>query len=53
MEIRRIDTTHPQDVRAFIKMAYPIYRDYPLWVPPFDADVRLMLDRQRHPFYKH
>lgn len=53
MDIRRIDTTHPNDVRAFIKMAYPIYRASPLWVPPFEADIRLMLDRQRHPFYKH
>jgi hypothetical protein len=53
MNIRRLDTTNPADVRTFINLAYPIYRDYPLWVPPINSDINLMLDRGKHPYYQH
>ncbi len=53
MEIHHIDTTRPGDVRAFIKLAYPLYRDHPLWVPPLESDLRLLLNRNKHPFYAH
>ena len=53
MQIRRIDTTSAHDVRRFIGVPFELYRACPQWVPAFLPDMRLALDRVRHPFYRH
>jgi hypothetical protein len=37
------------------QFAFPfhIYRDNPHRTPPLESEARLMLDRRRHPFYRH
>jgi hypothetical protein len=41
------------ELRAFIRMVWPIYRNDPRWVPPIIADRKKLLSRKRNPFYKH
>jgi len=37
---------------SFIKLPWTIYKDYPLWVPPLEKEVRRLLDTSRHPFWQ-
>lgn len=41
------------DLRTFITMVWPLYKNDPNWVPPVIADREKLLDRKRNPFYKH
>jgi GNAT superfamily N-acetyltransferase len=38
---------------AFIRLPWSIYRDDPNWVPPLIRDVRSAFDRSKHPFHEH
>jgi len=42
-----------RDKNRFIKMVWPLYRDYPNWVPPLLLDRRMILDTKNNPFYRH
>ena len=42
-----------QDVIAFIRFLWKIYKDYPAWVPPLMMDRKKLMDRKKNPFYKH
>ncbi len=53
MDILKIDTGNKRDVKRFLDFPFRLYRDVPQWVPPFDADAKRMLDRNKHPFYRH
>ncbi len=33
-------------------LPYRLYKDCPQWVPPFINDIRLMLNKKKHPFYE-
>ena len=39
------------DLSAFINLPFSLYRGDPNWVPPLKADVRKLMDREKHPFY--
>ena len=53
MKIIKINTQNKRDIRDFIRFPFNLYKDYPNWVPPMINDVKLALNRTRHPFYKH
>ncbi len=53
MDIFQIDTGNKRDVKRFLNFPFQLYRDVPQWVPPFDTDAKRMLDRNKHPFYRH
>jgi GNAT superfamily N-acetyltransferase len=53
MQVRKLDTLRRRDVRQFIRLPFQLYEDCPQWVPPLLPDMRLALDRQRYPFYRH
>lgn len=53
MRVRRIDTFRKDDVRQFIRLPFELYRDTELWVPPIISDMRLALNRDEYPFYRH
>ncbi len=42
-----------RDRERFIKMAWPLYTNYPKWVPPLLLDRRMTLDTKKNPFYQH
>lgn len=37
--------------RQFIKLAWTLYRDDPLWIPPLVDNQKRLLGYKRHPFY--
>jgi hypothetical protein len=53
MRIWRVDPTNRRDVRRFVEFPFALYRNSPLWVPPFVHEARAQLDPQKHPFYEH
>lgn len=53
MDIIRIDTANRRDVKRFLDFPFDLYRNVPPWVPPFAHEARAMLDRRKHPFYRH
>lgn len=53
MEIIPVNTDDRHQVRQFLDLPFRLYRSTPQWVPPLAADARRVLDRRRHPFYKH
>ncbi|MCU0606072.1 MAG: N-acetyltransferase [Candidatus Edwardsbacteria bacterium] len=42
-----------QDLEAFIRFPWTVYRGDPNWVPPLVADQRKLLDRAINPFFQH
>ena len=53
MQITQLNPANKKDVRDFLNLPFQIYRDIPQWVPPLAGDARLVLDRNRFPFYEH
>lgn len=51
--IEKVETTRKDQVRRFIEIPLRLYKNHPQWVPPLNDDVKLMLDRQKHPYYQH
>lgn len=41
------------DRRRFIGLAWRLYRDDPLWVPPLRSEIDKLLDPRRNPFFEH
>lgn len=48
-----VDCNSKAQVNEFVQFHYDLYKGTPQWVPPFYADVKLMLNRQKHPFFEH
>ena len=53
MNIIQLEPDHRRQVSQFLDLPFRLYRNCPPWVPPLEMDSRRMLDRRRHPFYKH
>ncbi len=53
MHVSQLDLADRRDVVRFIQFPFHLYRDSPLWVPPFVDEIRTQLDPNRHPFYQH
>jgi len=53
MRVRKLDTERPSDIRAWVRFPFELYKRCAQWVPPFIADEKRLLDRRKHPFYRH
>ncbi len=51
--VELIDTSSKKQVNEFVQFHYDLYKGTPQWVPPFYADMNMMLNRKKHPFYEH
>lgn len=51
--IETVNQESKSEVNAFVQFQYDLYRDVPQYTPPFINDVKLMLNRKKHPFYEH
>jgi len=51
--IEPVDTRAKAQVRRFVELPYRLYAGTPQWVPPLAGEARSLLDRRRHPFYRH
>jgi hypothetical protein len=48
-----VDCKSKSQVKEFVQFHFDLYKGTPQWVPPFYADVNLMLNREKHPFFEH
>jgi hypothetical protein len=53
VRIEKIDTHAKGDVQRFVMFPFKIFKGCPQWVPPIIGDIKLMLNRDKHPFYEH
>jgi GNAT superfamily N-acetyltransferase len=53
INIEKVDLTSKEQVNAFVHFQYDLYKDNPQFCPPFFNDIKLMLNKQKHPFYEH
>jgi GNAT superfamily N-acetyltransferase len=53
VNVELVDTSNKKQVNEFLFLPWKIYKGMPQWVPPILADIRLMLNRQKHPFFEH
>ena len=53
MKIRKLDPGNRRDIRKFVQFPFDLYKDNPYWVPQLREDTRKVLDKSKHPFYKH
>ncbi len=53
LTVQVVDLADKAQCRRFMELPFRLYAKHPQWVPPFLDDVRLMLNRQKHPFYEH
>jgi GNAT superfamily N-acetyltransferase len=53
INIEKVDTTSKKQVNEFVEFPFQIYEGVEQWVPPILADIKTMLNSQKHPFYEH
>lgn len=53
MDILPVNLADRKQVQAFLNLPFRIYKDTPQWVPPLKGEARLVLEPERHPFYRH
>jgi GNAT superfamily N-acetyltransferase len=53
ISVELLDTKNKKQVKEFLDFPFKLYKDIPQWVPPILVDVKLMLNREKHPFFEH
>lgn len=53
VKIDLVDTSNTRQVNEFVQFQYDLYKGVPQFCPPFFNDIKLMLNRKKHPFYEH
>ena len=51
--IKQVDTRSKKEVNEFVKFPFELYENVNEWVPPIISDIKLMLNKNKHPFYEH
>lgn len=51
--IEVVPVTTSREMRQFIRLPWKIYSNDPFWVPPLLLDLKSLLDRANHPFFRH
>ncbi|HEY3310066.1 MAG TPA: hypothetical protein VGK00_00365 [Anaerolineales bacterium] len=49
----QIDPAQKKDTQLFLELPFRLYSGNRQWVPPLDVEARMVLDKKRHPFYRH
>jgi hypothetical protein len=52
-QVQIVPVTNAHEMRQFIRLPWKIYRNDPFWVPPLKLDMKNLLDRSKHPFFRH
>lgn len=53
LTLQKVDPHRHEEVQRFVQLPYRLYKGHPQWVPPLMQDIRMMLNRDSHPFYEH
>ena len=51
--IEHVETSNKQEVNRFVQFPFGLYEGNEQWVPPITADIKTMLNKNKHPFYEH
>jgi GNAT superfamily N-acetyltransferase len=51
--IEQVNTESRKQVNEFVQFQYDLYKGTPQFCPPFYNDIKLMLNRKKHPFFGH
>jgi GNAT superfamily N-acetyltransferase len=51
--IEQVDLKNRKAVNEFVQFQYDLYKGVPQFCPPFYADIKLMMNKQKHPFFEH
>jgi hypothetical protein len=51
--VQIVPVTNSHEMQQFIRLPWKIYRSDPFWVPPLMIDMKNLLDRKKHPFFRH
>lgn len=51
--IETVDLSSKPQVNAFVQFQYDLYKGVKQFCPPFFDDIKLMLNKKKHPFYEH
>lgn len=52
-QLEIVPVTNAREMRQFIRFPWNIYRKDPFWVPPLLMDMKKLLNRREHPFFRH
>jgi len=52
-QVEVVPVTTARELREFIRLPWKIYRNDPFWVPPLILDMKKLLNRKAHPFFRH
>ena len=53
VSIEQVDLKNKKAVHEFIQFQYDLYKGVPQFCPPFYSDIKLMMNKEKHPFYEH
>jgi GNAT superfamily N-acetyltransferase len=53
LTIEKVDTQSKSQVNRFVRLPFRLYKNHPQWVPPILSDVKLNLNKEKHPFFEH
>ncbi|MEN6529855.1 MAG: hypothetical protein ABFC97_08380 [Anaerolineaceae bacterium] len=53
VQIEKVNLNSKAEVERFVQFQYDLYKDCPQFCPPFRSDIKLMLNKKKHPFYEH
>ncbi len=53
IKVEKVDLDSKSEVNSFVQFQYDLYKDCPQFCPPFRNDVKMMLNKKKHPFYEH
>jgi len=53
LTVKKVDLDSKSEVKQFVQFQYDLYKDCPQFCPPFRADITLMMNKKKHPFYEH
>lgn len=52
-QVEVVPVTTARELREFIRLPWKIYRNDPFWVPPLILDMKKLLNKKAHPFFRH
>ena len=53
VQINKVNLDSKAEVERFVQFQYDLYKGCPQFCPPFRSDIKLMLNKKKHPFYEH
>jgi GNAT superfamily N-acetyltransferase len=52
VDIEKVDLKSEQQINDFVQFQYDLYKDVAQFCPPFVNDIKLMMNKAKHPFYE-